>query len=137
MKSHRLLVYFSLAAGAICSLAPMSASADEAFYVSNTNNTIEQFTPTGAGSLFTNSGLHSPEGLAIDSAGNVYAANSANTAIEKFSSAGGTGSVFASFGASDKAGLAFDSVGNLYAAGYNTNKIEEYTSAGHAVHIRQ
>jgi len=130
MKSHSLLALLSVGVGAIFTVAPMSARADEAFFVSNTNNTIEQFTPTGVGSQFTNSGLHSPEGLAIDSAGNVYAANSANTAIEKYTPAGGTGTVFSSFGTSNKAGLAFDSMGDLFAAGFGNNTIEEYSPAG-------
>ncbi len=114
----------------ICNVGIVSACADETMYVSNTNNTITKFALNGVGSQFTNSGLHSPGGLAVDGSGNVYSANYANTAIEKYTPAGGAGSVFSAFGATDKGGLAFDTSGNLYAAGYNTNTIEKYTTAG-------
>src|SRR6266436_2992340 len=85
-------------------------------FVSNgTNNTIEQFTPGGVGSVFANTGLNGPTGLAFDSAGNLYAANSGDATIEEFT-LGGVGSVFASTGLSAPQGLAFDSAGNLYVA---------------------
>jgi DNA-binding beta-propeller fold protein YncE len=54
-----------------------------------------KFTTAGAASLFTNAGLNQPQGLAFDSAGNLYVANSGNDTIMKFDPAG-NGSVFAS-----------------------------------------
>src|ERR1019366_8818061 len=94
----------------------------------DSSNTIEEFTPGGVGSVFANTGLTNPVGLAFDSAGNLYGANIANNTIEEFTS-GGVGSVFAT-GLSGPYGLAFDSAGNLYAANFYTSTIEEFTPGG-------
>ena len=67
-------------------------------YVSNfTNNTIEMFNSTGQGSLFANTGLSGPAGLAFDSGGNLYVANSGANTIKKYDTSG-NGSTFASSG---------------------------------------
>ena len=60
-------------------------------------NTIVKFTTNGVRSTFAvaGTGLSGPQGLAFDSAGNLYVANSLNGTIEKFAP-NGTGSVFAS-----------------------------------------
>jgi len=98
-------------------------------YVGNaSDDTIEQFTPGGVGSVFANTGLNATKGLAFDSAGNLYAANGDNT-IEKFTP-GGVGSVFASTGLNHPTGLAFDSAGNLYAANRTGGTIEKFTPGG-------
>jgi hypothetical protein len=53
-------------------------------YVSNFgNNTIEKFASGGVGSVFANTGLSGPIGLAFDSTGNLYAANVSDNTIEK------------------------------------------------------
>ena len=70
------------------------------------NNTIEKFTPGGVGSVFASTGLNGPNGLAFDSAGNLYAAISAISTIEKFTP-GGVGSLFASTGLDAPQYLAF------------------------------
>src|ERR1051326_1622166 len=99
------------------------ATADLIYVANFSNNTIEKFTSGGVGSVFANTGLNGPAGLAFDSAGNLYAANSNNT-IEKFTP-GGVGSVFANTGLNSPEGLAFDSSGNLYAANASNNTIEK------------
>ena len=65
-------------------------------------STIEKFTATGgvlsnSGTVFASAGLNRPLGLAFDSAGNLYAANSGNNTIERFSSTGTDLGAFASF----------------------------------------
>ena len=103
-------------------------------YVTNRDsNTIQSFTTGGVGSVFANTGLVSPAGLAFDTAGNLFAANGNNT-IEKFTP-GGVGTVFASSGLSGPVGLAFDSAGILYAGNYGGNAfqtIEKFTPSGTA-----
>ena len=84
-------------------------------YVSNVGNTtVEKFDASGNPSLFSNSGLNSPYGLAFDGTGNLYAANNGANTIEKFD-ANGVGTVFAdsSDGIAGPIGLAFDRAGNL------------------------
>jgi sugar lactone lactonase YvrE len=110
-------------------LAAPAASNAATFYVSDTgHNRIEKFTAGGLGSVFANTGLNEPFGLAFDNAGNLYVANGGNNTIEKFTP-GGIGSVFANSGLSAPFGLAFDNAGNLYAANGN-NAIEKFTPGG-------
>jgi DNA-binding beta-propeller fold protein YncE len=74
---------------------------------------IYKFTPTGASSAFA-SGLDGPEGVAFDSAGNLFMAAEGN--IYKFTP-GGARTTFASgVSLSYLYGLAFDSAGNLFVA---------------------
>jgi hypothetical protein len=73
--------------------------------------------------------LNRPSGLAFDSAGNLYVANSGASTIEKFTT-NGVGSVFASSGLNYPVGLAFDSAGNLYVANNSGYTIEKFTTNG-------
>ena len=93
-------------------LAVLRTASADMIYVSNeANGTIEQFTPSGVGSLFAST--NQPFGLAFSSSGNLYVANGINSTITKFTPSG-VGSVFASTGLSTPEGLAFNSSGNLY-----------------------
>ena len=115
---------------------PFSLALDSAgdLYVTNVaNNTIEEFTPAGLGSVFANAGLAVPVGLAADGAGNIYVGNTTSNQfgpgyVQKFTP-GGVGSFFASTG-DDPSGLAFDSAGNLYVANANDNTIYKITPGG-------
>jgi sugar lactone lactonase YvrE len=77
------------------------------------------------------SGLNYPVGLAFDSGGDLFVANSGggngNSTIEKFTP-NGIGTVFASSGLNEPWGIAFDSGGNLYVA--NVDTIEEFNPNG-------
>lgn len=81
------------------------------------NKTIVKFDSSGYGSVWANSGLVDPYGLAFDGNGNLFVANNGNNTIEKFDSTG-HGSLFAdaNAGLSWPMGLAFDDSGNLYVA---------------------
>src|SRR5437879_5321482 len=91
-----------------------NSSRADSIYVGNWgNNTIEKFDSiTGIGTLFANSGLSQPQGLALDNQGNLFVGNSGNNTIMKFDSAG-HGSFFGNSGS--PAGLAFDGACNLFA----------------------
>jgi DNA-binding beta-propeller fold protein YncE len=83
------------------------------------------------GSVFANSGLENPFGLAFDSAGNLYVTSDDNT-IHKFTNVG-IGSLFASTGTDtnlsyEPGGLAFDSAGSLYVATYASGAILKFPS---------
>jgi titin len=124
-------------------------------YIADRNfNVVMKVTPTGTLSIFagtgtlgvpiegpaTSSGLNTPWGLAVDSAGNVYVTDGGNQVIEKIDANGnlwviaGTGTQgLSSAGTallSDltyPAGLAVDSAGNLYNANYYDSRVEKFT----------
>lgn len=137
--------------------APQGITVDTAgnVYVADTNNNlIRKITPTGVVSTFAGAGFgctngsaasatfSSPVGVAVDSSGNVYVADTSNQVIRKISagvvstlagactisgSANGTGAA-ASF--SNPTGITVDSVGNVYVADYFNNLIRKITPAG-------
>ncbi len=106
-------------------------------YVSTFNlDTIYEINSSGNESTFAtaSSGLSDPHGVALDSSGNLYVANTGNGTIEKFSP-GGQGSVFADLGSGEPLDLAFDNQGNLYATVANGVNglfdIDQFDSTGH------
>jgi hypothetical protein len=80
-------------------------------------------------------GAVSPDGLAVDAAGNVYAADQVNNMVEKFSS---TGSLLASWGGTgygngqfyQPTGIAVDSSGKVYVVDAGNTRVEKFTSTG-------
>ncbi len=119
------------------------------------NNEIRKITPAGVVTTFAGSGAQGdadgtgsaasfdgPEGVAVDSAGNVYVADYGNNKIRKITPAGvvttfagsgaqgdadGTGSA-ASFDGPE--GVAVDSAGNVYVGDEFNNEIRKITPAG-------
>ena len=111
-------------------LAPPVTCRADILYVSYVNAIEKYDLATGAdlGALATlPSGT--PLYLALDGVGNLYAANSGNDTIMKFTP-DGVGSVFTSFGVSAPTGLALDDVGNLYVANSGNNTIMKYAPDG-------
>ena len=129
MKAAELGLSLKVWTAATACIFGFSASIADTLYVSNSgSDTIEQFTPAGA-SVFANTGLNLPKGLALDSSGNLYVANYRGNTIMKFTPAG-VGSVFATNGLDGPMGLAFDGSGNLYVANWDGNTIQKFTSGG-------
>ena len=90
---------------------------------------IERFTPDGVGSFFA-SIPDNTDGLAFDSAGNLFASNWTDGTITKFTP-GGVGSLFATTTSGRGTGaLAFDSANNLYALNSLDGTIEKITPDG-------
>src|ERR1035438_2168630 len=87
-----------------------------------------KYTPGGVRSTFASSGLYWPFGLAFNSAGNLFEADSGSGKIYEFTP-GGTRSTFAS-GLDVPHGLAFNSAGDLFVADQDSGKIYEFTPGG-------
>src|SRR5690242_18397972 len=102
-------------AGLLLTSMRQSQAADQFFVTDFGVNTITRYDENGFGSNFTNSFVNGPNGIALDTAGNVYVTTNENT-IEVFSPTGIDLGVFASTGLNLALGLAFDRSGNLYAA---------------------
>ena len=130
-------------------------SANNVYVADSNNNTIRKITPAGvvttlAGSTTagntdgtgTAARFSAPVGVALDSAGNVYVADSMNNTIRKITSTGvvmtlagnptagntdGTGTA-ASF--NDPEDVAVDSAGNVYVADSGNNSIRKVTPSG-------
>jgi hypothetical protein len=114
-------------AGAVL-LIVTSAPAQNLFvsdYISS--GTIYEFTPGGAQSTYV-SGLPYTEGLAFDSAGNLFVGIQNLGEIYKYTP-GGVQSIFAS-GLNGSWGLAFDSAGDLFEADALSGHIYKFTPGG-------
>jgi uncharacterized protein (TIGR03437 family) len=104
---------------------------------------------SGDGGPATQAALNFPEGLAVDSAGNIYISDAGNNRIRKVNTAGristvaGTGTAgFSGDGepatsarlgfsiANQQQGLAVDSAGNLYIADVLNNRVRKMNTAG-------
>ena len=84
LKLTRLRNFAVITAGLLLGGLVAGESRAEFLYVANEDsNTIGKFTSSAVGSVFANTGLNQPFGLAFDSAGNLYAANYGGNTIEK------------------------------------------------------
>src|SRR5215203_4589524 len=79
--------------------------------------------------------LSNPQGVAIDSFGNVYVSDTDNDRIQKFNSSGDFitrwgGSGTSNGQISEPRGLAIDSSGNVYVADSGNNRIQKFNASG-------
>jgi hypothetical protein len=148
--------------------SPVGVAVDSAgnVYVADTgNNTIRKVTPDGvvttlagnaaivdqwgnpiggyADGTGTNAQFNGPEGVAVDSAGNVYVADAGNNTIRKVTPGGVVTTLAGQAGNSGSAdgkgtnaqfngpsGVAVDSAGNVYVADYDNVTIRKLTPGG-------
>lgn len=118
-------------AGALLLASALAVSAQNLF-VANWYGAIYEFTPGGTQSTFYSGGLGGPEGLAFDSKGDLFVADSVNGNVYEITP-GGTRSVFAS-GVPAPFGLAFNRAGDLFVSSAGTSigngTVVEITPAG-------
>ncbi len=126
---------------ALAALCPSTARSGRSFALYTTQEVtgeVLRYDATGAATTFASTGLSFPVGLAFDTSGNLYVANSfpsGSESIREFSPSGHDLGNFASTGLSDPYGLAFDAAGNLYVSntevfGPSRNTIHEFSRSG-------
>lgn len=93
---------------------------------SSLNGTLIKQTET----VFTTTGLSSPYGLAIDSEGNVYAANVGTAQVTRYDRAGNLTATIGTGQLVDPIGLAFDSAGTLFVASDGTSSVKKFDATG-------
>jgi DNA-binding beta-propeller fold protein YncE len=81
------------------------------------------------------SGLLDPEGVAVDSTGNVYIADTGNQAIKEWTAANNTVTTLVASGLVYPSGLAVDGAGNVFATDTFHNAIKEWVAASNTVTI--
>jgi sugar lactone lactonase YvrE len=88
----------------------------------------QKVTFTGAQSTL-GSGLRTPSGVAVDGAGNVYIADSANSRVVKVPAGGGTQTTVAD-GFNGPIGMAVDAAGDVFVADFENNRVVEIPADG-------
>lgn len=128
---------------ATIALGVATAAEGDFVYVTLGNNTVVRYDVSLGSSAaveasaftFASTSLNDPNGLAFDSAGNLYVANNGSSLVSVFNSSGAS---VASLGAGNLErpnGVAFDAAGNLYVANADgepglSNTIKKFTTAG-------
>ncbi len=113
----------------ISGLVPNGEAQDYFFVVPNENGTLN---PTDA-VTFTGSSLNVPQGVAVDSSGNVYLADTGNGRVLEFA-AGGAAQTTVASGLSNPRGVAVDAAGNVYVA-CDTQVFEYPVGGGSAISL--
>ncbi len=136
-STHRRRIHLTGSLAALCvSLAAPLARAD-LLYVSLLDNTIVTYDTTSnvnttieaSKTVFANTNLSTPGGLAFDASGNLYAANIGDSTVSKFNS---TGTYVSNISTNLSTPLfpAFDAAGNLYVSNNAGNSVSKFNSAG-------
>lgn len=127
---------------------PSGVAADGAgniFIADTGNNRVRKLTPdlqistvagtgvagaSGDGGAATSATLKSPAGVALDSSGNLFIADTGNNLIRKVTPAGVISTVAANAGLKSPNAVAVDANGNLYIADTNNNRILKVSTDG-------
>src|SRR5208283_4477790 len=123
-QNMKTIKSFNITILALLGLAGTPAHAQDYVYASNTGaGTITQIDPNGNTSIFA-SGLNSPEGLAFDSAGNLFVADAGDGTISEINPAGNVSTYLS--GLNSPSALTFVG-GNLYVETGYTGGIGQQT----------
>jgi sugar lactone lactonase YvrE len=119
----------------LCGMA--LARADEVYIAyDGANNTIQQYASgqisgdSYNGTTFTQTSLAADSGLAFDSSGDLFVANSGNNNITEYNPAGQLIRTISTSAINNPAALAFDQFGDLYVANSGNGNILKFTPSG-------
>jgi sugar lactone lactonase YvrE len=101
-----------------------------AVYIADTgNNRVVKVSPTGKQTVVLGTGLKSPEGVAVDAAGDVFIADTGNNRVVKVTPKG-VQSTLPITGLLGPTGIGLDAAGDVYIADSGNNRVVELTPAG-------
>ena len=96
-------------------------------------STVTKITPAGTVTqTWASLSATNPQGIAVDSSGNVYTANYSSNSVSKITPAGAVTQKWATTGSNPTA-ITVDSSNNLYTANYSSNTVTKITPTGIAV----
>ncbi|MEN9665946.1 MAG: hypothetical protein RLZZ326_2309, partial [Planctomycetota bacterium] len=134
---RRLLQGLAAVLALLLSVATTAPARAQVLYVTMSDKTVVTYNATSndpttiaaTKSTFANraSGISNPQGLAFDSAGNLFVGQFNN--IRKYDSLG-NGSIVTNKGLAGASALAFDAANNLFVANTNFNNILKITPSG-------
>jgi len=87
------------------------------------------YVAAGPVTTLVSSGLNQPSGVAVDGAGNVYIADTFDSAIKEWTASNNAVTTLVSSGLNQPFGVAVDGAGNVYIADTYPSVIEEWTAA--------
>ncbi len=120
--------FLSVLCAAVCGSNCVAGTLEIAYVANQGNSTIEAFNSSGSGSAFVSTS--GPQGLALDSAGNLYVC-SGNSVLEFTPT--GVRSVFSSSNLlNNPVWVAVDGSGDVFVSNYNNNNIVKITPGGSA-----
>jgi streptogramin lyase len=122
--------YRGLAMLACFALAIGPVHAQNIFVANLGGDTVTEYSSSGTYLGVFASGLADPEGIALNSSGDLFVANYSGNDITEYGPSGTYLGVFASTGVSTPHALAIDSSGNLYVGNDGNNTVTEYSSSG-------
>lgn len=101
---------------------------------SGTVNTVAGFGSTGAftDGVVAGARFNAPSGVAVDSSGNIYVADTGNNRIRKISTSGEVSTI--STGLNGPKGVAVDASGNVYVADTGNNRVVKLTSTDNLIY---
>jgi sugar lactone lactonase YvrE len=91
------------------------------------------YVPASVPAVLISAGLNAPKGVAVDSTGNVYIADTGNNAIKEWVAASNSLIVPVATGLNAPQGVAVDGVGSVYIADTGNNALKKWTPANNAV----
>jgi uncharacterized protein (TIGR03437 family) len=109
-------------------------SAADCIFRVDTNGTATRMAGTGNpgfsgdGGAATNAELNAPQGIAIDTAGNVFVSDSGNNRIRRIAPSGIIATIAAGF--NSPVGIAVDKAGNIYVADSRNNAVRRISPGG-------
>ncbi|SNT34953.1 hypothetical protein SAMN05421770_10840 [Granulicella rosea] len=120
--------------GGLSAPTAMAVDATGNIWLTNANNSVSEFAPTGAAlsssTGYTAGPLSGPSAIAIDTTGNAWVANATGNSLTRIAPLGASATNFTGGGLNQPAGIAIDASGNLWVPNKGGNSVSAFNNAG-------